>query len=144
MRYVSWIITVPIILLIVLFALSNRETVTLALWPLPFVLDLPVYLAVLVPAAVGFVIGGSVAWASAARARKEVKRRRSQVAELSEEVVRARKRDRALKDREVREAEAERLAAANRAAASAAAREVVPVLDPSDTTAGEPATADNR
>lgn len=130
--------------MVVLFALSNRELVTLALWPLPFVLDLPVYLAVLVPAAIGFVIGGSVAWSSAARARREVKRRRDQVAELSEEVVKARKRDSALKDREAREAEAERLAAANRAAASAAAREVVPVLDPSETTPQEPATVDHR
>lgn len=142
MRYFSWIVSIPIILVAVLFALSNRDPVSLALWPLPFEIVLPVYLAVLLPAGLGFAIGGVVAWVSAAKARKEVKRRRSQVAELSEEVVKARKRDSALKDREARQADAERLAAANRAASNAAATEIVPVLDSTDPPV--PATSESR
>ena len=41
MRYLSWIITIPIALVIVSFAVSNRGPVDLALWPLPFEITVP-------------------------------------------------------------------------------------------------------
>ncbi|WP_207460191.1 lipopolysaccharide assembly protein LapA domain-containing protein [Azospirillum sp. SYSU D00513] len=64
MRFLTWIITLPIMLVAVLFAVSNRETVTFALWPLPFTLEAPIYLATLLALALGFIAGGFVAWNS--------------------------------------------------------------------------------
>jgi len=46
-RYIAWIVTIPFALLLLSFAISNRELVTLGLWPLPFRIDAPVYLVAL-------------------------------------------------------------------------------------------------
>lgn len=62
MRYIAWIITIPFALLLLSFAISNREMVTLGLWPLPFRIDAPVYLVALLPLLFGVVIGGLVLW----------------------------------------------------------------------------------
>jgi uncharacterized integral membrane protein len=61
-RYIAWIITIPFALLLLSFAISNREMVTLGLWPLPFRIDAPVYLVALLPLLFGVVIGGLVLW----------------------------------------------------------------------------------
>ena len=62
MRYIAWIVTIPFALLLLSFAISNREAVTLGLWPLPFRIDAPVYLVALLPLLLGVVIGGLVLW----------------------------------------------------------------------------------
>ena len=62
MRYIAWIVTIPFALLLLSFAISNREAVTLGLWPLPFRIDAPVYLVALLPLLFGVVIGGLVLW----------------------------------------------------------------------------------
>lgn len=69
MRILSWIITVPLVVVAVLFALSNRGIVTLRLWPLPFEMDAPLYLASLLFLLAGFIAGGLVAWISGHRHR---------------------------------------------------------------------------
>jgi lipopolysaccharide assembly protein A len=53
-----------------LFAVSNREPVSLGFWPLPFLVDVPLYLTVFLALLCGFVVG-----AIAARVRGRVRRR---------------------------------------------------------------------
>src|SRR5262249_51442902 len=60
--YIAWIVTVPFALLLLSFAISNREAVTLGLWPLPFRIDAPLYLVALLPLLLGVLIGGLVLW----------------------------------------------------------------------------------
>lgn len=62
MRYIAWIITIPFALLLLSFAISNREVVTLGLWPLPFRIDAPLYLVALLPLLLGALIGGAIVW----------------------------------------------------------------------------------
>ena len=68
-RIAGWLIGIPLAILVVLFALSNRHAITLALWPLPedMVISLPVYVVVLVAAVLGFFGGIAVAWFGGAR-----------------------------------------------------------------------------
>lgn len=97
MKLIYWLIAGPLTALAVLFALSNRETVELSIWPLPFTLPAPVYLVALGGLAVGFFAGGIVAWFGAGRIRGR--------ARSAERTVRA--RDVELEDlrRKVKEAE---------------------------------------
>lgn len=105
MRFIALIITVPIAIAAVLFAISNRGVVTLSLWPLPFTLDAPVYLATLVALAVGFLAGGIVAWNAQRRHRRRARRASDRVSYLERE----------LKETQARAAAAEkRLAEQNR------------------------------
>jgi len=47
MKAVCWAAMLLAAVLLIPFALSNREHVSLGLWPLPFLVDLPLYLLVL-------------------------------------------------------------------------------------------------
>lgn len=82
MRHLSWIVTLPIALFAVLFAISNREAVVFALWPTPFTLEAPAYLATLLALLAGFVAGGFVAWANQHRNRVRARRAEDRVFRL--------------------------------------------------------------
>jgi uncharacterized integral membrane protein len=92
MRISGWVAGVPLVILAAIFALSNRSMVTLDLWPLPFDLDLPLYLVVLGPLAIGLVGGASLAWAAAVPARRRARdtRRRAESLERQLGAVRGR------------------------------------------------------
>ena len=92
MRLISWIITLPIALFAVLFAISNRGTVTFALWPTPFTLEAPIYLATLLALVVGFVAGGFIAWANQHRNRARANRAEDRVYFLERELQEAQTR----------------------------------------------------
>ncbi len=130
MRYLAWIITLPLGLAIVLFAISNREPVALSVWPLQEALQLPVYLAVLVPFVLGLIGGAFVVWVGAAAARRRVRRLEARL-DAAEAVLRAtqeaRARERLVAERRdeeqrvQRERRATALIAANEKLAPAAA-----------------------
>jgi uncharacterized integral membrane protein len=87
MRAVFWLVVAPIAALLALFAISNREMVSLGLWPLPFLIDLPLYLLVLAALLLGFVIGEFAAWLSGWRWRREARRCARRVAALERELA---------------------------------------------------------
>ena len=73
MRRLSWIITIPFTIIVVVFAITNRAPVTVTLWPLPWIAELPLYLVVLGSLLVGFLVGAVIAWLSASRRRHEAR-----------------------------------------------------------------------
>jgi uncharacterized integral membrane protein len=83
------LIGLPLLLLLVLFALSNSAPVRLHFWPTDYALELPLSLAVLGATAVAFLAGGVTVWVSelaqrrrARRAEHAVRLLEAQVAEL--------------------------------------------------------------
>ena len=72
-RFISWVAMVVVGILMVLFAVSNRSTVMLDLWPLPYLVPFPFYGAVLSAAFMGFMGGAIVAWISAGGARRKAR-----------------------------------------------------------------------
>jgi uncharacterized integral membrane protein len=72
-RFFSLLAMVLVGAFAVLFAASNRETVDLTLWPLPFSLPAPVYAVALASIAVGVVWGGLIGWFAAVRARRRAR-----------------------------------------------------------------------
>jgi uncharacterized integral membrane protein len=92
LRHLSWIVTLPIALVAILFAVSNRGGVTLSLWPLPFTLDAPLYLAALLALLAGFLAGGFVVWNSQRRHRRRARRESNRVLVLEREVKEAQAR----------------------------------------------------
>lgn len=57
-RLFFYIIWIPVVLLLALFALSNRFVETYQLWPLPWAMELPAYVPVLVVLLGGMLIMG--------------------------------------------------------------------------------------
>jgi uncharacterized integral membrane protein len=74
-------------IVLLLFSVSNRETVSLAFWPLPFLVDLPLYLLSFLSLLIGFLIGGCAAWIAGGRDRTELRRRRRRIEALERELA---------------------------------------------------------
>jgi lipopolysaccharide assembly protein A len=90
MKSVYWAVTLVAAALLIPFALSNREPVSLGFWPLPFLVDLPLYLLVLLLLLAGFVIGVAATWIAGRPIRRELRRRRRRIEALERELVAAR------------------------------------------------------
>ena len=115
-RFLAWLITIPLAAVAVSFAVSNRDLVTFGLWPLPQELVLPRFLAVFGPLVLGLVIGALVAWASAGRHRRTARQRGYRLEQLNAEVRRLRERQAEFEEAGRRAGEADRL---DRASSSA-------------------------
>ncbi len=87
MRTVYWAGVIVIAALVSLFAASNREIVSLGLWPFPFVAAAPLYLVVVVALLFGFAAGAVGTWIRGHRRRREWRECRRQNAALSRELA---------------------------------------------------------
>jgi|ERR1700722_3162728 putative membrane protein len=80
------LIALPLLLLLVLFALSNRQPVPLRFWPTDYSLVLPLSLAVVGGMAVAFLAGGLLVWMSALAQRRRARRAEQTVRLLEAQV----------------------------------------------------------
>jgi uncharacterized integral membrane protein len=87
LRRLSWIITLPITVLAVLFALSNSATVEVRMEPLPWAAELPVYLLILGCLLIGFLLGAIVAWFSGSARRRRLRALSAQVRAQADEIA---------------------------------------------------------
>ena len=69
-----WLLLLPLLLVLVLFAVSNRGEVTLFLWPLDVAWVAPLSVAVLIAAAVAFLFGALIAWMASLPYRRRARR----------------------------------------------------------------------
>jgi uncharacterized integral membrane protein len=67
------LIGIPLLLLLLLFALSNKTPVRLGIWPTDFTLQLPLSLAVLGGMAIAFFAGGLIVWLSELSQRRRAR-----------------------------------------------------------------------
>ena len=87
MKLVFWSLIVVVAAVLASFAASNRDIVALALWPLPFVADLPLYLAILGALLIGLVLGAAAVWTAGAGRRREARRRGRRITALERELA---------------------------------------------------------
>lgn len=92
----SWLVTLPLGVLLVLFAVSNTTEVRLALWPFDQTVDLPLSVAVLGVSAIAFLFGAIVVWTASLPVRMRARRLhntaealRAEVDELKKSLARA-------------------------------------------------------
>lgn len=81
------LIAVPLLLFLVLFALSNRAPVRIGLWPTDWAIEVPLSLAVLIAMAGAFLLGGVFVWFSALAQRSRARRAEAQVRLLGEQLA---------------------------------------------------------
>lgn len=81
------IILLPFLLLLIAFAISNPQPTTLALWPTDVTLQAPLSLAVLVIAAVFFLLGALMVWIPGLRHRARARRAERRVSKLEAELA---------------------------------------------------------
>lgn len=78
MKLLFWIVGVPLLLIAAFFAIANRDIVAVSLWPFAEPMHLPLFVAIVAPLYLGFVLGALAAWiasgSSRARAREATRR----------------------------------------------------------------------
>jgi uncharacterized integral membrane protein len=90
MKYLSRAFFLLFLLVGVLIAVSNSQPVQLALWPLPQVVVLPLYLLVTALLLSGVLAGLALGWWAGRRHRRRARERHDKVTRLEREVARLR------------------------------------------------------
>jgi lipopolysaccharide assembly protein A len=88
-KLVHWLVTIPVAVVGVAFAVENLVKVPVGLWPFSDVLVMPLYLVVLGALALGFIAGEFVAWLNGGRWRREARRRQRRIEALERELAAA-------------------------------------------------------
>ena len=86
------ILALPLLLLLVLFALSNRQNVDLGLWPTNFALQAPLSLTILLAMGLAFLLGGLLVWLGSFGLRRRARRAEAALHLLESEVEQLRAR----------------------------------------------------
>ena len=76
-----------IAIFLILFAVSNRDTVSVAFWPLPFLVDMPLYLLCVLSLVIGTLIGVATGWMAGHGKRRELRSRRRRIEALERELT---------------------------------------------------------
>jgi putative membrane protein len=76
-----------IAIFLILFTVSNRETVSVGFWPLPFLIDVPLYLLCVLSLVIGALIGVAAAWMAGHGKRRELRSRRRRIEALERELT---------------------------------------------------------
>ena len=89
-KIVAALVLIPLAVLIVLFALANRQAVTISLDPLladkpALAVTQPLFLVLLIAVTAGVIIGGIAAWLRQARWRRTARRAQAQAQALRAE-----------------------------------------------------------
>ncbi len=82
MRALSLVISLPLIVIVAVFSVVNRESISLNLWPLPEAVTLPLPVVTLGGVAIGLLAGACIGWLSAGPARRRLREERARVRAL--------------------------------------------------------------
>ncbi len=82
-----FLLLLPLLLLIVLFVVSNTAPVELRLWPTGWSLEAPLALCMLGAMAIAFLLGALFTWFPALAARRRARRAEARAAGLDQEVA---------------------------------------------------------
>ena len=87
LRTFRWVLVGLVALALIIFAVDNRQTVTVSFWPLPLEATAGLYLVVLLILFAGFLLGELIAWMNGRRWRREARQRARRIEELERELA---------------------------------------------------------
>lgn len=86
MKALFWLLYLPLLVIVAVFAASNRHVVEISLDPFPFDIDVPLFMVVLVSVLIGLLAGGFSAWRSGRHWRQNARQLRRHNALLETEI----------------------------------------------------------
>ena len=104
------------LVVVVSFAVSNRQTVDMALWPLPETFNVQLFWVFMLGLVVGAILGGLGAWLGGMRKRRERRAMRRKAADLEGQLRTIHQQQQATEARAYDEAKVARRAASAEAA----------------------------
>lgn len=98
MNRLRWLITVPLAIVLVVFAVHNRAPADVDLFPFDLIVSWPLFVYVFAGALAGLLVGAFLGWKSAGPTRKLARERRARVRELEGAVARLERERRDVSD----------------------------------------------
>ncbi len=86
MKLISWLLTSIVLVAALSFALNNRQSVTVSLWPFGIEVVAPLYLFIIGTLGLGLLLGAIIGWISHLPHRIEARRLRRDIAGLREHI----------------------------------------------------------
>ena len=93
MNRLRLLITIPVAIVVVVFAVNNRGDADVNLWPLNIVIAWPMFIFVFIGAGIGFLLGAVLMWFSGAPLRKRARERGVRIRELERSAAQREKPD---------------------------------------------------
>ncbi len=87
MKFIYWLLALPLTLVAVSFAISNTTPVEFGLWPLPATLTAPIYLAIFAIFLAGCLTGAILSWLGRNRARRQARETRRRLTKQEREIL---------------------------------------------------------
>lgn len=87
LRFLNTLVAVVVAVVVVLFAVSNRQPVAVELWPFPLRLEAGLYAVILIAVLAGFVAGAAAAWMSGGARRRELRTARKRMHEMEQSLA---------------------------------------------------------
>lgn len=88
MKIISWAFIAVLAVAIITLSIGNKGPVTFSLYPLPFVIEVPLFALVLGGGFLGILLGSVRTWISDGKARRENRANKQEVLRLKGEVAR--------------------------------------------------------
>lgn len=92
MKLLAWAIAAAVAVVVIAFAVANRGAVPISVEPLPYVLEVPVWVLSVGALAVGFLAGALVRWLLDLKWHRAARRSRRRARALERELAEARAR----------------------------------------------------
>ncbi|HAX91136.1 MAG TPA: hypothetical protein DCY07_02875 [Rhodospirillaceae bacterium] len=86
MRLLTWFLSLPVFIAVIVFVLQNRMQVPISFWPFDLEATLPVSILSLGLLIIGFILGSLVTGVTSLRANFEARRLRGEVAKLNDKL----------------------------------------------------------
>ena len=87
MKLLFWLFYLPLLVVVAAFAVANRQAIEINLAPFPFGLTAPVFAIVLSAILVGLIVGGTSAWFSRRKWRRNARKLSRQNSLLEAEIT---------------------------------------------------------
>ena len=89
MNRLRWLITVPVAIIVVVFAVNNRGDASVDLWPFDLIITWPQFVFIFIGAGVGFALGAVLMWFTAAPTRRRAREGAARIRALERAAERA-------------------------------------------------------
>ena len=86
MKFLNWLLLLPLLVVVAAFAVGNRGAVSVDLDPLPLAFEGPLYLVVMASAFIGLLAGGGATWMAGRKWRREARHGRRSMRLLQSEL----------------------------------------------------------
>ena len=81
-KILGWLTGVPLAVIATAFSVANRDAVRLDLWPLPYSVDIPIYVTVMGSVVLGVLVGWAASLGASSRIRSRLRESNAKVQDL--------------------------------------------------------------